>query len=319
MNRNRLFVVALAAVMMLSVLAPVGAATAETGDDEVIDEITVAVDDTVVTVTSNETAVENATVNVTSTDEDTPYAVDNMTDADGTVDLPEPEETVNVTVNASYENASGEELTDKTEETLEPEPKGLEISVEQNGDVVVTVTDNETAVSNATVDVSTVDENASYADEGTYTTGDNGTVGLDAPFGNESVEVAFNTTVDNESVETTKTLEPAEYDTFGSLVSAFVGNAQDDSDGPLGLTVANFVLEHNPGNAPDHAGPPSHAGPSGDGDEETDNQGPPEHAGGPPGEEDVDAEEADEDAETDEDDNSSQGNGGGPPSHAGPN
>ncbi|MFA9425855.1 hypothetical protein [Natronorubrum sp. A-ect3] len=270
------------------------------------------------TVTSNGSAVENATVNVTSTDEDTSYAVENTTDADGTVDLPEPEETVKVTVNASYELESGELLTDETTATLEPEPKGLEISVEQNGDVVVTVTDNETAVSDATVDVSTVDENASYVDEGTYTPEDDGTVSLDAPFGNESVEVAFNATVDNESVETTATLEPAEYDTFGSLVSAFVGNAQDDTDGPLGLTVANFVLEHNPGNAPDHAGPPSHAGPPGDGDETTDNQGPPEHAGGPPGEAD-DADEADEDAEGDEDADSSPGNGGGPPSDAGPN
>ncbi|ELY46266.1 hypothetical protein [Natronorubrum sulfidifaciens] len=308
--------------MILSAFAPLGtvSATAASNDapSDDIDELIVSVDDNVVTVESNETAVENATVNVTPTDENTSYAVDDTTDADGTVDLPEPEETVNVTVKASYENASGEVLTDETETTLEPEPEGLALSVEQNGDVTVTVTDNGTAVSNATVDVSTVDENVSYTDAGTHTTDENGTVTLDAPFGNESVEVAITATVDDESVETTTTLEPAEYDTFGSLVSAFVGNAQDDSDGPLGLTVANFVLEHNPGNAPEHAGPPSHAGPPGDGDETKDNQGPPAHAGGPSGEAD-DAEEVDEDAEGDEDADSSPGNGGGPPSHAGPN
>ncbi|MDQ2051830.1 hypothetical protein RBH26_15230 [Natronolimnohabitans sp. A-GB9] len=320
MKRKRLLATTLAALMVLSVLAPLGAATEETNGED--DDLSVEVDEEAyeVEVTLNDSPVENATVDVTPVDENASYAGDNesfTTEADGTVDLPEPEETVTVNVTTSYENTSGEKLTDATEATLEPAPAELEIDVTQNGDVVVTVTDNETAVSNATVDVSTVDEDASYTDEGTYTTDENGTVSLDAPFGNESVEVAFNATVDDESVETTATLEAAEYDTFGSLVSAFVENAQDDTDRPLGLAVSNFVLGHNPGNAPDHAGPPAHAGPSDDGESD---QGPPAHAG-PPGDDDADDADAtdddDEEGEADEMETDDDDNAGSPPEHAG--
>ena len=305
MSRRTLFAVALAAVMMLSVFALPGMAAASATADGPTASIT---DDDL-------------------EDEEEP------TEGDGSDDESDDEQSDDESDDEQSDDESDDEQSDdesddeQSDDDAAEDNEGLEISVEQNGDVIVTVTDNETAVSNATVDVSTVEESASYADEGTYTTEDDGTVSLDAPFGNESVEVAFNTTVDNESVETTKTLEPAEFDTFGALVSAFVGNAQDDTDGPLGLTVANFVLEHNPGNAPDHAGPPSHAGPPGEGDETKDTQGPPAHAGGPPGEADdaKEVEEVDEDAEDDEDAegnedaDSSPGNGGGPPSDAGPN
>ena len=179
-----------------------------------------------------------------------------------------------------------------------------ELSVSEE-DGVVTVAANET-VENATVTVSTVDENTTYAGAGDYTTDENGTVTLEAPTGNESVEVDIVASAGNQTAQTTATLEPTEdageEENFGSLVSAFVVNAKNDSDGPLGQLVASFAVDNNPGNAPDHAGPPA-------ADDEN-GQGPPEHAG--PSDE---GEETDEDEDADGDE---RGNGGGPPAHAGP-
>ncbi|WP_212750828.1 hypothetical protein [Haloterrigena sp. H1] len=184
--------------MILSVAAPLGtvsaaaAANTDVSPDET-DELNVSVDDTVVTVTWNESAFENETtkngtvegaaVNVTSLDENVSYAANGTTDTNGTLDLSAPETTVNVTVNASSGNASGTTVA-MLEPTTETESEGLDISVEQNNDdVTVTVTENDTAAPNATVNVSTVDENVSYTDEGTYTTDENGTVSLSAPSG----------------------------------------------------------------------------------------------------------------------------------------
>lgn len=195
---------------------------------------------------------------------------------------------------------------------------GLSIDVEQNGDVLVTVTENSTAVENATLEVTTTDDNDSYEGVGNDTTDDNGTVTLPEP--NETVSVDLEATVDNDSVTTTETLEAAadedddeetddadEDVSFGSLVSAFVHDAQNDSNGVNGTTVAQFVVENNPGNAPDHAGPPAHAGPS-DADNDSE-QGPPDHAG-PPSD---DSNDSDNGNDSDDSDDSS-----GPPDHAGP-
>lgn len=76
--------------------------------------------------------------------------------------------------------------------------------------------------------------------------------------------------------------------TFGSLVTSFITSYQNDTNAtqPLGLALANFVVANNPGNAPDHAGPPESItlGPpehvtAGGADGP---RGPPDHAGGPP-------------------------------------
>ena len=112
----------------------------------------------------------------------------------------------------------------------------------------------------------------------------------------------------NEPVED----DPAnETDAFGQLVSEFVHalQAENDTDGPLGIQVANFVLANNPaaqmGLIPDHAGPP-----------ENKTIGPPENksTGPPPNV----TQGAPEDVgpagnETDE----SRGNGQGPPEDRG--
>ena len=74
---------------------------------------------------------------------------------------------------------------------------------------------------------------------------------------------------------------------FGLQVSSFVDDAKQDESGPLGPLVASFVTGNNPGNAPDHAGPPAWLfGGSDDTDNDTDAndtdaRGPPENAGPP--------------------------------------
>lgn len=132
-------------------------------------------------------------------------------------------------------------------------------------------------------------------------------------------------------------------------------NATNSSDRPHGILVATWVVANNPGNAPEHAGPPAWAGPGGD-DNDSDNetrrgppgdkqQGPPEDTvrgppedkeRGPPNDvgprderddsDDGDVEAESEDSEDDDSDdgddsdgggNNGNGNGGGPPSNPG--
>jgi len=198
-----------------------------------------------------------------------------------------------------------------TEEVDEGDPS---IEVEQNGDVLVTVTDGgNNTLENATVNVSTIEENASYDGVGEYETDGNGTVEFIEP--EETLNVSITTSYDNESVTTEVTLESTEdqiveeNDIFGNMVSSFVASLEPgDGDGGIGPQVASFVLEHNPGNAPDHAGPPEHAGPGGN---ETE-QGPPENAG-------PDNDNEQDNGESGDADNNGNGGGQGPPSDAGPN
>lgn len=140
----------------------------------------------------------------------------------------------------------------------------LTIDVAQNGsDVAVAVTSNGTAVENASVTVTALD-NSSYAGEGTYTTDANGTVGLSAPGHNVTVEVTA--TTENASGSTTADLlaveTEREFDSFGQRVSWFVHSllGDDHSDG-LGQLVSDFVRSHNHGadKRPDHAGPNAHS------------------------------------------------------------
>ena len=158
---------------------------------------------TTVTVTENDTAVENATVVVSVVDaENESYAGagEYETDANGTVELPAPEEDVAVDVTAAADNETASTTVD-----LEA-PDGLELDVENtDGEPIVTVTDNDTAVENASVNVTTADENASYVGEGDYETDANGTVTL--PAAEEDVTVDVTAEYENESVSETVELE----------------------------------------------------------------------------------------------------------------
>jgi len=192
-----------------------------------------------------------------------------------------------------------------------------------------------TGAAGARVDVTVLDENASYEGAGSYDADENGTVDLPAP--SETVNVSVEATSGNLTANTTATLSPVEgnetddneSDAFGQEVSAFVAQLQNDSNvtriGPL---VASFVVANNPGNAPDHAGPPEwlvndsvnrsqgppdHAGPPEDGNES--DAGPPEDRGG----DGDDADDEGADAEGDDaDDESANGNGNGNGNDGGP-
>ncbi|ELZ11142.1 hypothetical protein C479_07533 [Halovivax asiaticus JCM 14624] len=189
----------------------------------------------------------------------------------------------------------------------------LTIDVSDEEDPVVTVTHNDSAVESATVDVAIdeneTDENASYAGVGTYTTDENGTVDLPAP--SEAVTVVITATAENASATTTVELGPSDNESenaFGQLLSSFIEDTdKSEVDGPFGQFVADFVHENNPGNAPDHAGPPADAGgdnessqgpPAQAGNDDGDEKnGPPAHAGGP---NDADDDDEDDTEETDE-------------------
>jgi hypothetical protein len=206
---------------------------------------------------------------------------------------------------------------------------GLAVTVEQTdaGDATVTVTSNDTAVANATVNV-TVGENVSYAGVGTYATDANGTVGLPAP--NRTVNVTVVAAHENETASTTAELVAAnttdgnatENETvFGQRVAAYVAQIQNrtnDTAGPLGLLVADFVTANNPSNA---AGPPAWAGASENGTAATNTseRGPPEHAGPENGSDAGPPEHAGPGDETaGSTDGASESSERGPPEHAGP-
>ncbi|MDS0220354.1 hypothetical protein NDI54_03205 [Haloarcula sp. S1AR25-5A] len=227
----------------------------------------------------------------------------------------------------------------------------LAVSVSQSddGSATVSVTQNDTGVENASVHVETAD-NVSYAGTGNYTTDSDGTVGLPALEQNVTVDVTAMT--DNHTATTAADLTVAsmnatnmtEFDTFGLEVSAYVSDLLSDENrtGGIGPAVASFVTANNPGNAPDHAGPPAHGenesddnethpserqGPPadifGDDDEnetedenETDDRrGPPEDAGPP---EDRGPDSDDDENETEDDENETDEDRRGPPEDAGP-
>ncbi|MFO8116499.1 MAG: hypothetical protein R6U01_14280 [Halorubrum sp.] len=322
------------AVLLVAVVA-LGAMTGIAAADG---DLAVSVDDTgdepVVNVTDNGTAVENATVNVSVVDaENESYAGtgEYETDANGTVALPAPEEdvTVNVTAASDNETASAENVP------LEAPADGLALDVSNtSGEPVVTVTDNDTAVENASVNVTTADgQNATYDGEGSYDTDENGTVTLVAADENVTIDV----TAEHENASATATAdltaseEGEEDQPFGLQVQEFIESLQD-REGGIGAAVSDFVTENNPGNAPDHAGGPNdaagnasdasgnesdapgnapdHAGQGNDGE-----QGPPDHAGNgddADGETEDGAETADdEDEGDDDDDDNGAGNGNG--------
>lgn len=188
---------------------------------------------------------------------------------------------------------------------------GLTVSIDQNetGEAIVEVTDDDVPVENATVNV-TVDENASadrnvtYEGVGEYETDANGTVLLEAP--DEPVSVNVTVHADNRTATTTTTLEADTIEStapFGQQLQQFM-DRMDDHDRPWGHMVSDWVTEHNPGNASEHArnatdcvgnatecvGNASewnasehqwNASERGPNAHDRDERGPPEHAGGP--------------------------------------
>ena len=186
----------------------------------------------------------------------------------------------------------------------------LEVEVDQaeDGSATVTVTDNETAAENASVSVEAL-ENGSYNGTGDYSTDENGTVELPAP--ETGLTVRVNATVDNVTVSTTEDLEvdneTEEEDSFGVSVSAFVEGLLSDDATDIGQQVAEFATQNNPGNAPDHAGPPEDAGP------DSNETGPPADAGPDGDDNETETNETVEDEEETEEEETEDGT---PPANA---
>jgi len=188
----------------------------------------------------------------------------------------------------------------------------VEVEQDDDGTALVTVETDDGTAENASVEVAVDDENATYDGVGEYTADENGTVDLPAP--NGTVNVTVTATVGNETVSESATLGD-DPDAFGLEVRDFVFSL-NETDGPPGLTISAFVVENNPGDAPDDAGPPSVA-------DVLNGTGPPTEAGPPadagPSEDagpDGDSED-DEGDDENEDDGDDEDEDAGPPEDAG--
>jgi len=217
-----------------------------------------------VTVTQYDDPVANATVDVAAErnySETGTYA----TDANGTVALDQPEDTQNVTVTATVNNLSAEAAAELTGYAQ------LEVAAEQNDDgVLVTVTDGDDAVSNATV---AIEADGDYSGTGTYATDDAGEVALPLP--QENVTITVTAAADNETATTTTqlTVEFVEQGPFGQAVAQFVGALQSAGfDGPPGQAISDFVTQNNPGNADDAPGNSGEAPGNSDDDADDENE-----------------------------------------------
>jgi len=185
----------------------------------------------------------------------------------------------------------------------------LDVSVTQEVGVWVSLTENGTGVENASVDVAVVG-NCTYDEAGTHTTNEKGALLLSAPEENVTIDVTASTNNATATTTTSLTGTNGTDAAFGHQVSWFVQKLLGDGETGIGQQVAEFVTANNPGNAPDHAGPPAHAGPGDENEsanETNGGNGPPAHAGG-----------SDKGDGDDEGSASGNGNGGGPPDHAGP-
>ncbi|QIO21214.1 DNA primase [Haloarcula sp. JP-L23] len=388
--RNQVIALLAVAALFGAALAP-AAAAADTADESLA--VTVTQDDDVtVEVTRNGSAVENATVTVAAVDGSYDGSGSYETDADGTVALPTPDERVNVTV-----TASDDDETAATTVELDPD---FEVDVEQNRDVVVTVTRDDAAVENATVNVSTRETNSDYDGAGSYETGENGTVVLPTPEGDEAmtltvtdgetvernvtlvdgidvsaaqnddgtvtvdvtrndtaienanvsvstdgnatyegtgdyqtdadgevslvapdenVTVSVNASADNASDATTVELEyvneTAQEDREFAGVSDFVHYLLENGSTGIGPEVSEYVTQNNPGNAPDHAGPPEDRGADEDDEEVTEDEEETDDEE-TEDEEETDDEETEDEEETDDEETDDDGGENGLPDHA---
>ncbi|WP_247730229.1 hypothetical protein [Halovivax limisalsi] len=311
MNRTTTSIaVVLAGMLVLSALAPVGAAVSQDTDDLSVSVSNPA--DPVVTVTANDTPADNATVDVSLADDagDDDNESDDEDDEsdDGDEEESDDNESTDAEPAAGDESDDGDEADGGDDTESDDDDEADDDDEDESDDEDADDGDDEADDDG--------EDDVSYAGVGTYTTDENGTVDLPAP--SEEVTIVVTATVENTSVSTTVEIGADESENaFGQLLSQFIHDNKDDVDGPFGLAVANFIFEHGPGNAPDHAGPSGDAGPPSDGD-----QGPPDHAGPPDDADDGDDEDADDEDETDDetgdDDGQDDDAGNGPPDRAGP-
>ncbi|WP_435069176.1 DNA primase [Haloplanus sp. C73] len=218
--------VLMAVMLVASAVAP-AAVAGQTGESLSLDVAQDDAGDVTITVTDNGTAVENATVNVTS--DSYAGAGEYETDANGTVSLAAPNDSVTVTVEATYDNASTSTTTD-----LEP---ALDVSIAgaDDGSVVVSVMRGDSAVENATVNVTA---NATYTDAGEYETDENGTVTLANP--DQTVELTVTAMEGNDTATTSVVVRSV--DTFGVGVDQTADGTVVVSVGRAGEPVTNATV-----------------------------------------------------------------------------
>jgi uncharacterized membrane protein YgcG len=221
MNRTPVAVL-LAAVLVLTAVSPAVVSAQESTDTTGLD-FAVTQDpvtgNATVTLTNGSTAVSGATVNVTPS---VTYAVDDQytTDASGTFELPNPEQTVDVELEATV---NGTTVTETV--TLVPVEDSIDVAITQDdgGAVQVTVTQYGEALESAEVDVSST---VAYAGNGSYTTDANGTVALPEP----DVETELTVVVTSGDFEEFTTA------TVGPVVEFEVG-VETNADGTATVTV----------------------------------------------------------------------------------
>lgn len=196
-----------------------------------------------VTVTRNGSAVENAAVTVSA---NRTYAGNGTytTDANGTVSLPAPARDVGVTVTASAGNDSAQ----TTATLLAPgDDDALAVGVHQGaGYVVIAVSDNGTRLANASVTVS-----GHPALDGTYTTGEDGFVVLDAPAtgGQLSIDASHGGLTADRTVSVRGFAgRGPDHVPFGKYVEAYKDALRhDELSRPMGHYISEFTSSENPG------------------------------------------------------------------------
>ena len=224
---TRYVALVMSVLLMASIAIPGAVAGASVSNDDLTLEVVQQTDtgNATVTVTLNDTPEENASVNVSSTEE---YAGTGTytTDADGTVELPEPNQTVSVNISAEANDTT---VADDFELVPRSESFEVQISQDEGGAITGNVTLYDEPVENATVNVSTVDENETYEGSGERLTDENGTFGLPAP--DTAVEIDVLATYDGLSDSTTIQLEGADltvnltqHDDFTSTVNVTRGD-----------------------------------------------------------------------------------------------
>ncbi len=176
---TRYLALVMSVLLMASIAIPGAVAGAAVSNDDLTLEVVQDKDtgNVTITVAVNDSAVENATVNVTSEAE---YAGigSYSTDQDGTLELPEPNQTVSVNILAQANNTS---VVGDFE--LVPRSKSLEVQITQDSEDGISgkVTQYGDVVENATVNISTADGNETYDGSGEYTTDENGSFELPVP------------------------------------------------------------------------------------------------------------------------------------------
>lgn len=314
---TKLFAVA-GVLLMLGSLA--GPAVAQDDTNETALHVSIDQDadgNVTILVTEDDAPVEGATVVVDAEvneteDETSDDGDDSDSNESGSDDLEdggeeEPADEVDSDETVSDDGVSDEE----TEEEDETEGEG-----EESDDA--STDDSGTDSTDSTDEIAYLDVNEEpVATE--HQTDENGTVELPAPA--ETIDATVSVEHGDADAEATATLTGADEldvaDAFGQAVSAYVHMLKGgDATTAIGPQVAEFVLENNPGNAPDHAGPPAwvtgdEREPPGQDDERE--PGPPAHANGSGPSDDGDGgedeEELEDDADDDSDDEDEDGDG----------